>query len=238
MKWQAKMFTALPMITQAYPTHKWLALTLTWVNCDLKDLRASISDANRAFARLTELKRFPAIGWIKSVEVTRSKNGQAHPHFHVLMLVENKYFGGRNYVTQQEWRELWQRCLRVDYLPQVNIQTVKSKRDRTDDNNATKAAIVETLKYSVKAEDLVLDKDWLSELTSQLHKTRAISIGGVIKEFIKEESDDDDLVHIEDKEEKEDKKKSPEFLFGWREVVKHYTKVNTAKNGTSIISKK
>jgi plasmid rolling circle replication initiator protein Rep len=225
MKWQAKMFSAMPEITQAYPTHRWIFVTLTVRNCDLADLRATVDDMNKAFARLSKLKAFPAIGWIKSLEVTRNaETGQAHPHFHCLMLVDSKYFGGRNYIKQEEWRSLWQRCLRVDYLPVVNVKAVKPKKNKlTDELDDIGQAIVETLKYSVKEEDLVADEDWLAQLTTQLHKTRAIAIGGVLKNFLKEEKEDEDLIHIGE-EETEIEYETISIFFGWRELAKRYRK--------------
>jgi len=226
MKWQAKMFTAMPQIKEAYPTHRWLFVTLTVRNCDLADLRTTVTAMNKAFVRLTQLKQFPAIGWIRSVEVTRNQEtGQAHPHFHCLMLVDSKYFGGRNYIKHDQWRSLWQQCLRSDYLPVVNIKAVKPKKNKlTDELDDIGQAIVEVLKYSVKESDLVADENWLVELTKQLHKTRAISIGGVLKTFLKEEKEDEDLIHIEEKEDIEDIEDSIKIYFGWREAIKRYTK--------------
>jgi plasmid rolling circle replication initiator protein Rep len=227
MKWQAKMFTAMPQIKEAYPTHRWIFLTLTVRNCELADLRATVAEMNKAFVRLSQLKRFPAIGWVKSLEVTRNEEtGQAHPHFHCLMLVPSGYFGGKSYIKQEDWRSLWQRCLRVDYLPVVNIKAVKSKRSPTGDHDDVGDAIAETFKYSVKEADLVADQDWLVELTSQLHKTRAIAIGGKLRHFLKEEKEDDDLIHIEENEKEAQDDDSISIYFGWREAVKRYKKNN------------
>jgi plasmid rolling circle replication initiator protein Rep len=224
MKWQAKMFTALPQITQAYPKHRWLFLTLTVRNCDLSDLRETVKGMNKGFERLTKLKVFPGIGWIRSVEVTRNpQTGQAHPHFHCLLLVPSGYFKGRGYIKQEDWRLLWQQCMRLDYLPVVNVKavTVKPDKDTGQDTDIGKA-ICETLKYSVKESDLVADSDWLAELTMQLHKTRAISIGGVLKEYLREEKEDDDLINIEEDSEIETNEEDIKLYFGWREVVKRY----------------
>lgn len=226
MKWQAKMFTAMPEIKQAYPSHRWLFVTLTVRNCDLVDLRATVTAMNKGFERLSKLACFPAIGWIKSVEVTRnSETGQAHPHFHCLMLVDSKYFGGRNYIKQEQWRSLWQRSMRLDYVPVVNVKAVKPKVDKlTGQQDDIGQAIVETLKYSVKESDLVSDENWLVELTTQLHKTRAVAVGGVLKQFLKEEKEDDDLIHIEEKEKEEEIEDSIKIYFGWREAIKRYKK--------------
>jgi plasmid rolling circle replication initiator protein Rep len=224
LKWQAKMFEAMPKIQEQYKTHRWVFLTLTVRNCDLQHLRDTVLDMNKAFKRLTELKRFPAIGWIKSVEVTRnSETGEAHPHFHCLMLVPPSYFG-KAYIKQEDWRLLWQRCMRVDYLPVINIKAVKPKKNKlTGEIDDIGQAIVETFKYSVKESDLVSDSNWLLELTNQLHQTRAISIGGVLKDFLKEEKEDDDLIHVDGNDE-EITEDSFKIFFGWREVVKRYRK--------------
>jgi plasmid rolling circle replication initiator protein Rep len=234
MKWQAKMFTAMPKVQEAYPTHRWIFVTLTVRNCDLTDLRTTVADMNKGFKRLTELTCFPATGWIKSIEVTRNQEtGQAHPHIHCLMLVDSKYFGGRNYIKQDEWRSLWQRSLRLDYLPVVNVKAVKPKKNKiTDELDDIGNAIVETLKYSVKESDLIADSDWLIELTTQLHKTRAVAVGGVLKSFLKEEKEDDDLVHIEESGDIDsaDDDDSIKLYFGWRESLKRYKR---NKNNTS-----
>jgi len=183
---------------------------------------------NKAFKRLSELVSFPAIGWIKCLEVTRnSETNQAHPHLHCLMLVENKYFGGRNYINQEKWRSLWQRCLRSQYLPVIEVHTVKPKKNKkTGEIQDIGKAICETFKYSVKESDLIADESWLMELTNQLHKTKAIAIGGVLKSFLKEEKEDDDLIHDDDSEPVADKEDSIKLFFGWREVVKRYKREN------------
>lgn len=226
MKWQAKMFTAMPKVTEAYPTHRWIFVTLTVRNCDLVDLRATVTDMNKGFVRMSQLKQFPAIGWIKSIEVTRNpETGQAHPHIHCLMLVPPSYFG-KAYIKQEEWRSLWQRSMRLEYLPVVNVKAVKPKKNKlTDELDDIGNAIVETLKYSVKEEDLISEEEWLVELTKQLHKTRAVAVGGVLRNFLKEEKEDDDLIHIEEKEETEEiEDDSLKLYFGWREVIKRYKK--------------
>ena len=224
LKWQAKMFDALPKITEKYTAHRWIFVTLTVRNCDLVDLRSTVADMNKAFKRLSELVSFPAIGWVKSLEVTRnSETGQAHPHFHCLMLVKGGYFGGKSYINQEEWRSLWQRCLRSQYLPVVNVKAVKPKKNKlTDELDDIGKSITETFKYSVKESDLIADENWLLELTNQLHKTKAIAIGGVLKSFLKEEKEDDDLIHVDESDNDVEIEDNIKLLFGWREAVKRY----------------
>lgn len=251
LMWRARFFQTLPKVIEAYPTARWLFLTLTVKNCPLEELRATLQSMSKAWERLSKLKQFPAIGWVRSVEVTRAENDFAHPHFHCLLMVPASYFS-HGYIKQEEWTELWRRSLRADYTPIVNVKTVKDKRKRSpspkeperiaevlDSSSVGQlptglvSGILETLKYSVKPADLVgsgaddeetfvRNAQWLAELTTQLHKTRAISVGGVLRQYISEE-EPEDLIHAED-EEISLTDEDVQIWFGWREMVQRYLK--------------
>jgi plasmid rolling circle replication initiator protein Rep len=219
--WRARFFQAIPKVIEAYPKHRWVFLTLTVRNCPLDELKATLGLMNKAWNRMILRKQFPAIGFVKSTEVTRSANGDAHPHFHVLMLVSSSYFGGQ-YIKQDEWRALWQQALRADYLPVVNVKAVKPRQG--EPTNGVAIALLETLKYGVKESDLMHEAGWLSELTKQLHKTRAVSVGGVLKDYLSEE-EPEDLVHVEGNEPTE-AETEVSVWFGWREMAKRYVKTD------------
>ena len=57
-------------------------------------------------------------------------NTHAHPHFHILLMVKPSYFSGKAYIKKARWAELWADCLRVDYLPQVDVRPVKPKNQQ------------------------------------------------------------------------------------------------------------
>jgi plasmid rolling circle replication initiator protein Rep len=177
--WKARLGKALPLIERDYSKVRWLHLTLTIRNCPITDLRDTLNLMNSAWQRLSQLKKFPAIGFFKSLEVTRGEDGSAHPHFHILMMVMPNYFGG-NYIKQDKWVEMWRKALRVEYDPGAHIQAIKV----TDNNDSILEVIKEVAKYTVKGNDLIVDADWLSEYTKQVHKTRAISLGGVLKLYL------------------------------------------------------
>lgn len=225
--WRARFFKALPQVQEKYPTARWVFLTLTVKNCEVQHLRANLNWMNDAWHKLIKRKAFPALGFIKSIEVTRNaENGTAHPHFHCLMLVPAGYFS-KGYISQATWAELWQSCLKADYTPVVNVKVVKAKKgtlNATGDasNEATLKAICETLKYSVKPADLLSDPEWLGELTRQLYKTKAISIGGYLKEFFSED-EPEDLINagIEEEEKVDD---DVMLTFEWVTGIKRYTK--------------
>jgi plasmid rolling circle replication initiator protein Rep len=231
LMWRARFIKALPEIQKVFPTGRWIFVTLTVKNCELTNLRATLSWMNAAWKKLLLRKEFPALGFIKSVEVTRGADGMAHPHFHCLMLVPAGYFK-RGYLSHAKWTELWQSCLKTDYAPILDVRVVKSTKDTSDDspeasNAAMLRAICETLKYAVKPSDLLADPKWLDELTKQLQKTRAISVGGCLREFFSED-DPEDLINgeIEEDEKTED---HAILDFIWSSVVKRYKKGNGKK---------
>jgi hypothetical protein len=70
---------------------------------------------------------------------------------------------------------------------------------------------------------MVADREWFLELTSQLHKMRAIATGGVLKEHLRElENEPDDLIGESDDELSEDYGR---LLFGWQRQEKRYKMV-------------
>ena len=223
LMWQARFLKALPSIEQAHPTARWLFITLTVRNCMVTDLRRTIQDMNKAWHRLVQRKEFDVVqGWIRTTEVTRGRDDSAHPHFHVLMMVKPGYFAGKNYVTQQRWTELWQECARLDYTPIVHVQAVKPKTGiGSIDQTPLRRAISETLKYSVKPQDM--SDDWLIELTRQVHHLRFIASGGVLKDVLREgEETESDLLLADDPT--GDDASEPDVFFKWRRDIKRYVK--------------
>jgi plasmid rolling circle replication initiator protein Rep len=224
-KWRGQFFRALPRILEENPTSRFLFLTLTVKNCDPLDLRETLTHMNKSWDRFVKYKQFPAYGWLRSAEVTKGKDGLAHPHFHALLMVGSSYFK-YDYLKHEDWRSLWQKAARLDYEPMVNIKVVKPKLSAVGDDQGMFAAICETIKYSVKPADIIDDPDWLLMLTHELHKTRAVATGGILKEYLKElgqESEDDDLINVGDGgDDEEVDEEVAKLLFNWKSDVKRY----------------
>jgi plasmid rolling circle replication initiator protein Rep len=177
--YKARAYKALPAVIEAYPTARYLFLTLTVKNSAIGDLRVTIKHLNESFARLTKLKVWPGIGYIKTVEVTRSKDRTAHPHLHVLVMTKASYFGA-NYISKKEWCALWKQSVRTDYTPIMDVQAIKAK-------DSPVALLAEVIKYQTKPNDLIFaDRDWFLEYTRQVHGTKAFALGGVFKEYFRE----------------------------------------------------
>ncbi len=220
LMWQARFLKALPAIEVAYPSARWLFLTLTVRNMPVQELRASIQEMNRAWQRLIKRPEFAAVqGWIRTTEVTRGHDDSAHPHFHVLLMVRPSYFG-KGYVTHERWVDLWQECARLDYRPSVRIEAVKPKKGMKGvTESPIRRAVAETLKYAVKPEDM--SGEWLLELTKQVHRLRFIASGGVLKDILREtEETEQDLMLLDEDGEALD----PQLFFDWRRQIKRYTK--------------
>ncbi len=222
--WRARFFQALPKIRKQYPSSRFLFLTLTVRNCEISELRSCLAHMNKSWVRLSQRQQFPALGWLKSVEVTRSTNGTAHPHFHAILMVNPSYFS-HGYIPQAKWTELWKESLRADYTPVVNVKAIKPAKGSSEDQlgDQLAKALCETLKYSVKPDDLVSDREWLLELTAQLHKTRAVAVGGVFKNFLSEEEPEtDDLINPN--KDSDEPTSGDSLWFGWREMLQRYLK--------------
>lgn len=227
LMWRARFCKRFPRVVQDYPTSRWLFLTLTVRNCDVTELRSTLNHMTQAWRRLIQRKQFPAEGFIKSTEVTRSKDGTAHPHIHAILMVPGSYFNSKAYLSQREWTRLWQECLQIDYVPVVNIKAVKGKRNRLEPSRVDlgadlMAAVIETLKYSIKEADLVADPRWLEELTHQIHKLRFTAIGGVLRKYFSEQEEQEDLIHADETGTGETREEDPRFWFDWRSEVKKY----------------
>lgn len=226
--WQARFYQALPRIVAAYPNSRWMFLTLTIRNCAIGDLGATLTSMNAAFKRMEKRKEFRHVqGWIRTTEVTRGKDGSAHPHFHVLMMVPPSMLSGRDYVKQADWVALWRDILRVDYDPNVDVRAVKPRKPKDDEVLACitaerlRGAVAETLKYSTKPSDMVADPEWFLELTRQTHKRRFVATGGALKDVLKlDQETDQDMVIADDISEGDDD--GTRIAFEWNRPVKKY----------------
>ena len=216
LMWKSKAHKILPSVVEAYPDYRWLFLTLTVRNCLITDLRDTLQYMNKSWQRLKERKKFPAVGFIKSTEVTRGQDNSAHPHFHCLLMVNSNYFKTKDcYLKQKDWVNLWGSCLRADYDPVVDIRAVRRDSSPCE-------LIPEILKYCVKEADLVANCEWFLELTRQTHRLRMISTGGVLKNCLKQlEEEPEDLIG-KDELKTDSEVNEGDFYFEWKYHKKKY----------------
>jgi len=237
LMWSARVQQALPGLMERYPTARFVFLTLTQKNVPVEHLRETLGSMNKGWARLSERKVFDSavLGWIRTTEVTRGKDGTAHPHFHVLLMVSSNYFS-KHYVKQAEWVQTWREALRIDYDPVVDVRVVQSAATRAADVNATGivGAVRETLKYSVKPADMKADEVWFLEITRQLRKLRFIASGGLFKDVLRPDEETEEQLLLLRKAEQSDEKAS--LFFDWNRPIQRYKRQFTRRNAFLQIS--
>lgn len=234
--WQAKFYQAIPDLAEKYPSARWAFLTLTVRNCDIENLGDLLAEMNKSWNRMIKRKDLRHIkGWIRTTEVTRGKDGSAHPHFHVLLMLSSSYFKPENYLSKMKWVDHWQSALKADYQPNIDIRTVKAKTANASIEELLQSAVKETLKYSVKPSDMTADPTWFLELTRQLHKKRFIASGGVLKDLLKSEDEitDEDLI-LADETAEDDEIEDNRLLFGYRRDKRYYVKTTAEEAFHSI----
>jgi len=209
LMWKARAYQALPRLREDYPKLRYIFLTLTVKNCKVHELRDTIEWLNYSWVKLTKRKCFPAVGWIKSLEVTINKReGTVHPHIHALLAVKTTYFG-RGYIPQKEWEKLWQKVTKVSYKPMVDIRKVSD----------LESSIPEIFAYTTKESDYVNSySPFFIELSNQLHNTRMVSIGGILREYFTSVEDDTDLIGQDDN----DTPSEETLSFSWDNNGKQY----------------
>lgn len=219
--WQARFYQALPTIQEQHPNARFVLLTLTVRNCEIEHLGETLDLMNTAWRKLIKRAALkPVLGWVRTTEVTRSKDGTAHPHFHVLLMVTTTYFSS-GYVSHAKWVEMWRECAKLSYAPNVDIRVVKAKKGQ-DESQALTNAVAETLKYAVKPSDMVADEQWFLEMTRQVHKRRFVATGGVLKDVLQvsDETEQDLLVQGEQNVPDDENRVS----FEWDGAERHYLK--------------
>lgn len=198
--------------------YKYIFLTLTVKNCYGEDLRDTLDLMTKAFNTMTRRKAFKQAvnGYFRSLEITYNKeNGTYHPHFHMILAVNDSYFKDtRIYLTQNDWTELWKSCLKVDYTPIVDVRRIKENKEKDFGK-----VVAETVKYTVKPEDFLirdekgnikenLTDEVVKTLDEALHRKRLTAFGFIFKEVHKElnldDTEDGDLTNTDNEDLRED----------------------------------
>ena len=185
---------------QSQKNLRYIFLTLTVPNCHIDDLKATIQHMNKSFERLSKTKAYKkaVLGHFKALEILgdNTKGAEAHPHFHILLIVDKNYFTSKNYISQKEFLQMWRDATRNQNITQVDIRIIKPNKDK----NATASAVAEMCKYPLKDTDISkLTSEQFEKFVLQLKGIRNINAGGNLKNILKgTEKMDNDLVHIDD----------------------------------------
>ena len=154
------------------PRARFIFLTLTVKNVAGNDLNQTLSSLTQSFDRLFRRAKVKKnlIGYLRSVEVTHNElTNEYHPHIHVLLMLKTSYFKGGNYISQEEWGDMWSQSLKIDYVPMVDVRAVKEK------GKGLRGAILETAKYPTKPFKLEMEnKQVVDDLYNGLYRKKTI----------------------------------------------------------------
>lgn len=184
--WKARLNEGIPKLIADHPSTRFIFVTLTVPNCHISQLRNTLDGMSKAFHKLMMRRdvKSNALGYVRSMEITRNPDtGEAHPHFHVLLAVKASYFT-HGYIKQATWVSHWQECLDTIENRIVDVRTCKPNSKYKHDPLGVASSILEVAKYCVKHTDMIVDKDWLIEMTTQLNATKHVVLGGLIKTYV------------------------------------------------------
>jgi plasmid rolling circle replication initiator protein Rep len=133
-------------------------------------------------------------GSFRAVEVTYSgRRDDYHPHLHALLAMPPKYFDGKNYLSRDRWLDLWRESTRIAEITQLDVRTVKPRREGDD---ALAGAAAEVAKYAVKpgtGDDSAFIRptmrataEAVRALHSGLRGRRLVQFGGLLRELHRE----------------------------------------------------
>lgn len=186
---------------------RYIFLTLTVPNPHIDDLKVTIQHMNKSFDRMAKTKRFKnsILGFLRVLEYTADKKQKdfIHPHFHILLVVEPRYFVDERYINRDEFLEMWRKATRDESITQVDIRIVKPNKEKNKTANA--ATVAEMCKYPMKDTDLEkFSNSVFEKLVLQLKNVRNINAGGILKGILKKtEKIDDDLVNTDEDDKQE-----------------------------------
>ena len=198
LKYKKLIYSFLDTL-HAQKSIRYIFLTLTVPNCHIDDLKATIQHMNKSFERLSKTKAYKkaVLGHFKALEILgdNTKGAEAHPHFHILLIVDKNYFTSKNYISQKEFLQMWRDATRNQNITQVNIKKIKPKKN--SNLTALQSAVFEVAKYSVKHTDLVKKSDYVfTKILNQTRNMRFFSTGGILKEMINLLKCDEDLIQF------------------------------------------
>lgn len=225
MKYSYQTSLIVDEAIKRHPKGRFLFLTLTVKNVPGEELNQAISELAKSFDRLFRRAKVKKnmLGYIRATEITRNEDrNDFHPHIHVLIFVKASYFSGAgdNYISQEEWTEMWEKSAKLDYTPVVNVKAVRPQSKNEHDPNGMKKAILETAKYPTKPidynnEDIGVVRD----LHEGMYRKRLISFGGLFKEIRKELNLDNveegDLINTSDEDTASNTAKEIVAIWNW-----------------------
>lgn len=162
---------------------QYIFVTFTAPNVSGEKLSEEITRYYRAFNHFIKLKKYKNVikGYIRKLEVTYNNDKKSksyntyHPHFHVLISVNNRYFKD-NYIKQADWLKDWQEVMQDESITQVDVRRLKTKT-----KDMLEKSILEITKYIAKDSNYLSSEEVFSNFYKGLKGKRQYGYGGDFK---------------------------------------------------------
>ena len=147
----------------------------------ITDLADTLDEMARGGKRMIQSKAWREMvdGYVRAIEVKEgARAGYYHPHYHYLVICRPGYEPG---TANGVIANLWQRCMRLDYIPVCDAKNAYCNNAGGGDEGALLAAALECSKYVAKSSDLLrmTDRD-IVQVADAIAGRRLIVYGGSI----------------------------------------------------------
>jgi hypothetical protein len=187
-------------------------LTLTIKNPYTFDILESYNIMNKAFHnfihKYKELDKY-LMGWQCGREISQNsdakKNNEFHPHIHCLLLLSVDFYNEKTRnrkITQKQFRQKWTNSCAFYNIEayKIKFKPIKSNEDFINLENCDAesdpflSAISEVAKYPTKPADIQkMSNEHFDILDNVLHKKRQLSTGGLLKEYLAKQKEEEIL---------------------------------------------
>lgn len=170
-------------------TYAYLFATMTLKNCKDWELPEYIDKLMTGINRMQSCRtwRNRVIGYIRQLEITYNNDKTSpsydtyHPHFHYILCVPRSYFTDSTlYLDTYEWRQMWERSLRLDYTTQYKLEAI-----RAWDDQALIGQVCEISKYQLKLSSVVETGQAhpVQIIADAIKGRRMVAYGGIYREI-------------------------------------------------------
>ena len=169
---------------------QYIFLTLTAPNVKAENLKGEIDRYNLAFKKLMSGEKVRRMnrGYIRKLEITyNEKRNDYHPHFHILIAVEDWYFTDRTYISQEHWLKLWREAMSDWDIKIVFVNRVYDMKNGVKDEFGKKngTAVQELAKYAAKDTDYQYSEMVFDMFYKALKGRQIITYNGLFKDAVK-----------------------------------------------------
>jgi plasmid rolling circle replication initiator protein Rep len=163
------------------PDARALMLTLTSRNRPLDETPAMVMAHQKALKAFFAYDRIvkATLGQFGNIEVTFSeKRGQflAHVHSHHIILVDPEALSDHRYIRQVEYVALWQRALKANYKPILDIRAIKGRDGLSTDPGSVKSAVREVCKYCLDTQGFIHHDNGIMRVNPQVAVAFALAV--------------------------------------------------------------